>query len=439
MKSRRVTTIIGLAAVLLLAACGSDDKKADTGDTTPATTAGGTATTAGGTATTAAAEGTAAAPTGESITVMIGSSGPAEAAAIQSAVAAWEAESGNTVELIAADDLNLQLGQALAGGEPPDAFYVGADKFQEYAIGGSLAAVGSKLDTPEDFYEPLRQVFTYNDELYCAPKDFSTLGLIINNASWEAAGLTDADIPTTWEDLSAVAEKLTTDSQVGLATGAEGNRVGAFMVGAGGFFVNDDQSAITADTPENTAALEFVQGMLDAGTYQFTPNMSVGWGGEAFGKELAAMTIEGNWIRGAMKADYPTVEYTVAEIPAGPAGPGTLAFTVCWGVAEASSQQDVAVSFVNFMTKAETQLAFADAFGVMPSRASVRDAYLAAFPDDAPFLAGGEYGRGQVTIPGFGAVLTEFDKGILGLADGSTDVATVLADLQTNGEDALAG
>lgn len=440
MKSRRVTTLVGFVAVGLLAACGSD-KAADNGSgATTASTAAGSATTAGAAGTTAGSTGgSVAAPTGQSISVMIAASGPAETAAVQAAVDAWQAESGNKVELIAADDINLQLGQALAGGEPPDVFYVNADKFQEYASGGSLAAVGSKLDNPDDFYESLRAVFTYNDELYCAPKDFSTLALIINNASWKAAGLTDADIPTTWDQLSAVAKKLTTASQVGLATGATRDRVGAFMVGAGGYFVNADQSKVTADTPENTKALEYVQGLLEAGSYKFTENMSLGWGGEAFGTEAAAMTVEGNWIRGAMKNDYPTIDYTVAEVPAGPAGPGTMVFTQCWGVAKASSKQDLAVSFVNFMTKGDTQLALADAFGVMPSRASVRDAYLAAHPDDAPFVAGGDYGRGQVTLPAFKSVLDEFDKELLGLADDSTDIATILGDLQKNGEDALAG
>ena len=431
MKTRHVTFIAGLSIIsLVAAACGSDEES----DSTPTTAASGATT---GATDPVGTDGPAS--TGESINVMIAASGPAETAAVAAAVEAWEAASGNSVELIAADDINLQLGQALAGGEPPDVFYVNADKFQEYAGGGSLAAVGSKLENPDDFYEPLRQVFTYNDELYCAPKDFSTLGLIINNASWAAAGLTDADIPKTWDDLTAVAAKLTTDAQVGLATGATRDRVGAFLVGAGGYFVSEDQSTVTGDTPENTAALEYIQSLLDAGTYKFTDNMSVGWGGEAFGKELAAMVIEGNWIKGAMRNDFPTVEYTVAEIPAGPAGPGTMVFTQCWGVAEASSKQDVAISFINHMTNGETQLALADAFGVMPSRASVRDAYLAAHPEDAAFVAGGDYGRGQVTLPAFISVLGEFDKGLLGLSDGSSDIATILGDLQKNGEDALGG
>ena len=80
------------------------------------------------------------------------------------------------------------------------------------------------------------------------------------------------------------------------------------------------------------------------------------------------MTIEGNWIGGAMSADFPDVDYTVAELPQGPAGPGTLAFTNCWGIAEASGNKDDAVDLVEYLTSEDQQLAFADAFGVIPSR-----------------------------------------------------------------------
>ena len=37
----------------------------------------------------------------------------------------------------------------------------------------------------------LQEAFTYDGQQWCAPKDFSTLGLQINSAAWEAAGLTD--------------------------------------------------------------------------------------------------------------------------------------------------------------------------------------------------------------------------------------------------------
>ena len=376
---------------------------------------------------------------GQTLNLMIGSSGPAETEAVDAAISAWEYESGNTVELVAADDLNLQLGQALAGGDPPDVFYVNLDKFQEYASGGSLAPIGDQLTDPEDFYPSLRSAFTYDDQLYCPPKDFSTLALVINTDMWTEAGLTDADYPTTWDELADVAATLTTADHVGLASGATRDRVGAFFVEGGGYFVSEDQSAVTADTPENLATLEYIKSLLDADSYEFTENMDLGWGGEALGTGAAAMTIEGNWIRGAMTNDYPDVNYTVAELPAGPAGKGSMAFTVCWGVAAASDQQETAVDFVNFMTAVEQQVALANAFGVMPSRASAADTFLADNPDFQPFIAAAEYARAQVSLPAFTTVLAEFDTQLLAMSNGDAEPADILADLQANGEDALAG
>ena len=46
------------------------------------------------------------------------------------------------------------------------------------------------------------------------------------------------------------------------------------------------------------------------------------------------MTVEGNWIIGAMQSDYPKIPYEVVPLPAGPSGKhGTLVFTNCWGIA----------------------------------------------------------------------------------------------------------
>ncbi len=93
------------------------------------------------------------------------------------------------------------------------------------------------------------------------------------------------------------------------------------------------------------------------------------------------MVIEGNWIGGAMSNDFPDVNYIVAELPAGPAGPGTLQFTNCWGMAADSPNQQAALDLVEYLTTAEQQLAFSEAFGPMPSVASAADAWTEANPD----------------------------------------------------------
>ena len=170
--------------------------------------------------------------------------------------------------------------------------------------------------------------------------------------------------------------------------------------------------------------------MLKDGSAKYPKQLDSGWGGEAFGTGKAAMTMEGNWIQGAMKHDYPKVSYQVAELPAGPKGKGTLLFTQCWGIAAKSTHQSTAVDLVNALTTVDQQLAFADAFGVMPSRISAKAAYEQKFPLNKAFIAGGEYGRGPVNKPGFDSVLADFDTGLEGLANG--DPKKILASLQKN-------
>lgn len=372
------------------------------------------------------------------ITVMIGSSGDAETNAVKAAADAWAKKTGNTAEVIAASDLGQQLGQAFAGDSPPDVFYTDASRIGDFAKAGNLYAYGDQVKN-QNFLPNLVQAFTYNGKFYCAPKDFSTLALIINTDLWSKAGLTDADIPTDWAGLEAVAKKLTSGNVTGLVIGNDINRGGAFMVQAGGWVVSPE-GKMTADTPENLAGLQEIQKMMSAGVLKFNTatKPATGWGGEAFGKALAAMTIEGNWIKGALSADFPDVKWRAVELPAGPAGKGTLTFSNCWGVAAKSPNQAQAVDLARFMTSDAQQLAFTKAFGPMPSTQSALATFQSQYPDDAAFAAGGAYGQGPVNLAGMEPVMTKFNQDLATLGKGG-DPKQMLATLQQNGTAALGG
>ncbi|HWM17877.1 MAG TPA: extracellular solute-binding protein [Microbacterium sp.] len=364
----------------------------------------------------------------DALSILIGSSGEAETAAVEEAVAAWSAESGVDATVSVANDLPQQLSQGFAAGSPPDLFYLAPEAIAGYAGNGSLVAYGSELENIDDFYPSLVENFTVEDEFYCAPKDFSTLALIINTDLWEAAGFTEADIPTTWEELSAVSSALTTDGRVGLAFGPEYQRVGTFMAQAGGGMVVDGEAI--ANSSENVEALEYVQEHMVDGTFAYSSDIGAGWGGEAFGKQLAAMVIEGNWIGGAMSADFPDVPYIVAELPAGPAGQGTLQFTNCWGMAADSPNQQAALELVEYLTSTEQQLAFSEAFGPMPSIASAADAWTDANPDLGAFLTGADYAQFPPNQEGSVDVIADFNAQLESLKTG--DPQQILDSVQAN-------
>jgi multiple sugar transport system substrate-binding protein len=366
----------------------------------------------------------------DALTVLIGSSGDAETAAVNDAVSAWSSDSGTDAKVTVASDLGQQLSQGFSSGKPADVFYLSADALAGYASNGSLLAYGDDLENKDDFYSSLVSSFTYDGKFYCAPKDFSTLALEINTDMWKAAGLTDADIPTTWDELETVAKKLTTNGVVGLGIGGEYARVGAFMAEAGGNLMNEDSTKATADTEENVTALDFVKKMQNEGTLAFAADLGAGWGGEAFGTGKAAMTIEGNWITGGLKNDYPDINYTIAELPAGPAGKGTLQFSNCWGIAADSPNQQAALELVEHLTSADSQIAFSEAFGPMPSIQSAAADWSSANPELVPFLNGADYAKGVPTVQGAADVVTDFNSQLEGLKTG--DPKAILKSTQSN-------
>jgi multiple sugar transport system substrate-binding protein len=403
MRFRRTTGALAAGLLLPLSACGSgfDDS------TQPATQQAGPAT----------------------LKVMIAASGGAELKAMQDAAAAWSTASGGSkAEVVSANDLPQQLSQGFAAGSPPDVFAVDATKFQGYAA--EMLPYGDGLSYSGDIYPTLRTTFTQDGKLYCAPKDFSTLALAINTDDWAAVGLTDADFPKTWDQLKAVARKLTTGGRTGLVFNDTRDRIGTFLVQAGGWSTDADQKKATADTPQNLQALTYVRDLLSAGVAKYPKQIGAGDSGEAFGQHKASMSIDGNWMVGGMKKDYPDVKYRVVALPAGPAGPGTLSFTQCWGIAAKSKFQEQAKQLVDSFMQPQQQLAFAEAFGVIPSRQSVRARYEQNFPAQSAFVAGADHAHGPVTLTKMDPVLTDFDAQLQQLP--GADPKRILQQLQQN-------
>lgn len=387
----RILTIGALTALtLVLAACGGGDGFSDDdgGESSP---------------------DSGSAESGAELSVLVATGDTESLAAIQDLADAWGETSGNSADVQPASDMNQQLSQGFAAGNPPDVFWVDASLLPTYAAAGNLYPYGEEM-SDVDFYPALVNSFTYDDQFYCAPKDFSNLGLVINTDLWEAAGLTDDDIPTTWDELQTVATTLTTDGVTGLVIGDTRDRVGAFMVQAGGWIVNEDQTEMTIDSPEAVAGLTEVQELLASGAAAFPKAVDSGWGGEAIGTGKAAMTIEGNWFKSAATADYPDLNWRVAELPEGPAGKGTLTFTQCWAIAEASENKEAALDFIQSMYTPEIQVDLANRFGVMPSIESAREQYISGVPEtEQAWLAGADYAQGPVSAVGMDPVMKELD------------------------------
>src|SRR3984957_10128396 len=368
-------------------------------------------------------------PNKSPLTLMFGSSGPAETAAVQAAAKPFTKQSGIPVQVIPPSNLTQQVAQAFSGGTPPSVFYLDPLTFQNYAKDGVLDAYPSGLPNAGGFASALSQAFTYKSPFTCEPKDASTLALYINTTDWQQAGL--GAPPSNWNQLQTDAKKLTTGGRTGLTIDQTHSGIDEFLYQNGGTVTNASGTKVELDSSQNVAALTFLKGMLNQGSMKFPSQVGAGFSGQAFGENKAAMDIIGNWENGELQSDYPNVKFKVYPLPAGPSGThATLSFTNCWGVPKQQSNLAGAVDLVKFLTTSQQEMTFSKAFGVIPSLNTAQSQYETAYPQYATFVQELAYAHPDIAIAGATQALSAFDSALQQL--GSGNPASILKTAQQN-------
>jgi len=390
---------------------------------------------------------------GINITVAGWSSNPAEDAALTARLEAFmEANPGITVEFVPSTDHTVTMQTAFASGIYPEVFYIDSSRLPDWATAGVVSIGDEQIENPEGFYPPLLDVFTYEGDLYCPPKDFSTMALQYNKDLFDAAEL---DYPTadwTWDDLYAAAEALTDEEAgvIGLVTPPNLERWLPFLYQNGGAIFNEDGEFVMNDELA-IEALDFYISFARDGIGGTPSAVDSGWGGEAFGRGRAAMAMEGNWAIQFLLDNYPELNWGVAELPAGPAGKATMAFTVCYGVAANAEGEvaDAAWQVVNFLTNDEGAASVASvSFGPMPTRPSASEDYLANweartegsgvnFEDFGAYIVGGEYSYPWRLPVGFQPFSDAFNASLQRAFDGQATAEDILTEAQGIAEELM--
>jgi multiple sugar transport system substrate-binding protein len=388
--------------------------------------------------------GVASAQNQTTVRLWTGSSSPAEDKALQDRIAAFEkANPDIKVDLVISPDYGTQIQSAFASGDYPEVFYVGQDDFQTWRDSGVLANGNDKIEKPDDIYPGLREAFSYEGQLYCPAKDFSTLALLYNKDLFDKAGVKYPTVDWTWDDLKAAAKKLTSGDVVGMSVAPDRNRWFAFFYANGGQFFDKDGN-VAVNSKEAIDSLDYYASFVTEKIGNTPKALNSGWNGEAFGQGKAAMTVEGNWAIGYLADTFPKLNWGVAEMPTAPSGKkGTLTFTVCWGVAANAkdAKADAAWKLVNFLTGEEGAMAVAEAgFGVMPARASASEAWAKQHEGMEAFVKGAEYAWAPVIPLGYADFRDTIDKGMDGVLAGTTSpkdlldkAASVAEDIKKNG------
>ena len=329
-------------------------------------------------------------------------------------------------------DYATKLQTDIAAGSVADVFYLDSLAAPDFMVNNALldltGYMGEAGVKPEDFYPGLIGAFQSGGKTYGLPKDWSSLGMIYN-----ADKVTT--VPTTWEELRAAAQTLADDAgEPRINIPSDIARYFAFHYAAGAKVISDDGTAIVIDSPEANTALEFYYGLYRDGLASTPADAGAEWPGDALAKGYADIVFEGNWVFPFLKANAPDLNFGIAEMPAGPAGKATLAFTVSFSAYAGTKVPEQSWSLINYLTGPEGMGKWVSLGLAMPSRVGLADAWAAQFPERQPFLTSGDYARGWQLGPGGQAFLGDANAEMQGLFAETQDVATTLQKMQSEAE-----
>jgi multiple sugar transport system substrate-binding protein len=343
-------------------------------------------------------------------------SSPAETAALRAVIAAFERQN-RTIKVQyspISGDYDAAMLSRFAAKRPPDVFYVESLDFHDYLP--ALEPLGSYIKrtgfatTP--FYARLLNAFRSKGQIYGFPKDWSSLGLIVNTRMTRAAGITRA--PTTWAQLEANLQRLQSRNAVPGGAPAclslDWARILAFMIQNKGHFITNGRA--TVNTAANRQTLNKYLGWLRSGLAKTPGQLGVGWCGEALGKEKAAIVIEGNWIIGYMGTDFPSVNFAVWPMVRNKQA-GNLGFTVAYAIGKASKKKEQAWRLLRFLVGRQGMGIWTRGGIALPSRRDVKvPAGRANLAKAAPVSRPWQFGAGfQKVIDAAGNELTATFEG----------------------------
>ena len=232
------------------------------------------------------------------LTLLFGSSGTAETNAVKAAASAWGESSRAPQSGHRGVEPHPAARSGILGGTPPDVFYLDAGRFANYAKVGAArptptAEQARTSSQPERLVHLRRQALLRAEGLlHARPGDQhrpveqgrADRRRLPDQLGPARGGREEADHRPGRPGRSAPATGSTRSCSRTAAAGQRGPRVDRRL------------------SRRTSTALTYVQRLLADGVLKFPKELDAGWGGEAFGKNKAAMTIEGNWIIGAMTA-----------------------------------------------------------------------------------------------------------------------------------------
>lgn len=314
---------------------------------------------------------------------MTGPDGPA----VQKVIDAFNASQSDIVikpNIMPWDQLYQKLLTSVTSNDGPQIIAMDVSRVPQYAAKGALAPT-------DDFFAGTTYMDTsvlpvaavnsskFSGTNYGVPFNLAPMMLYYNKDLFKAAGLDPDKPPTTWEEFTQMAPKLTVDKNgdgkpeqyaIALADHETVPMYQPFMWNNGGGVVSTDAKTSTLAQPASLEALDFW-------TKQVRDNKvsPIGLAGadadKLFQTGKAAMEIVGPWMtNGFTEAG---INFGLARPFAGPTGQDTLmnVVSLTLNAKITDAQKKAAYTFFSYWNSADSQITWADGSGFPPNRTDI--------------------------------------------------------------------
>ncbi len=231
---------------------------------------------------------------------------------------------------------------------------------------------GWSEDELNDIVEVFRQANQWDGKYYGLPFNKSTRILFYNT---DLLAEKNIEVPTTWEELRAAAEKITVekDGKKIVGMGFENAFVHEFSTWAyqaGGSFVDEQSLEVKFNSAEGKEALGFVNGMIQDGVARLAGED--GYMSGPFGRGDVAMYIGSSaGIPYVAKAAEGNIHWSATVLPAGKKAATPFAGTNVTVFNSASDEEKLAAwQYIKFLINKENTAYWAEKTGYLPVRYS---------------------------------------------------------------------
>ncbi|MDW8208514.1 MAG: ABC transporter substrate-binding protein, partial [Chloroherpetonaceae bacterium] len=233
------------------------------------------------------------------------------------------------VDLLTISSIEDKTLLAIASGNPPDVVGLFGPNVAQYADARAILPLDDycrKAGIRAEQYIPAYwDVGVYRGHIYALPSTPASTALHFNRRMLEEIGHDPDDPPETIEELNALADKLTRRDASGriIQAGFMPNEPDWWRWGWGFVFGGqlwDGKGKITANSPENVRAFEWVQSFFKKYGVKDLQTFRSGFGNfsspqNAFLAEKVAMQLQGTWMYNFITRYAPKLKWSAAPFP----------------------------------------------------------------------------------------------------------------------------